>query len=155
MSVYRISDEIVINAPLKEVWSFFSNPLNLKRITPPEMNLKYRFEPESDSVYPGMLLAYMVSPVAGIPVEWITEITAVDPKKRFVDEQRKGPFAMWHHIHEFQSLGENKTLARDLVYYRIPLGFLGKLAHFLFVRRQTQAMFTHRKEALDKIFSIG
>jgi len=154
MAVYRISDEIIIHAPLAEVWAFFSNPLNLERITPPEMNLKYLFQPESESVYPGMLIAYKVSPVAGIPVEWVTEITAVEEEKRFVDEQRKGPFAMWHHIHEFESLGENKTLARDLVYYRIPLGFLGKIAHGLFVGRQVKEMFVHRRSSLEGLFSL-
>jgi ligand-binding SRPBCC domain-containing protein len=154
MAVYRISDEIIINAPIAQVWAFFSNPLNLEKITPPEMKLKYLFQPEEESVYPGMLLAYKVSPVAGIPVEWITEITAVDHEKRFVDEQRKGPFAMWHHIHEFESLGENKTLARDLVYYRIPLGILGRIAHGLFVGRQVKEMFVHRRSSLSGIFTL-
>lgn len=151
MATYRIQDEIVIDAPLDEVWDFFTNPRNLQRITPESMNFKHEYEPDAEKVYPGMLLVYKVSPIAGIPLEWITEITEVQPKKRFVDDQRKGPFAMWHHIHEFEARGE-QTLARDILYYRMPFGMLGRLAHGFTVKRQTQEIFAYRKKALKEIF---
>jgi ligand-binding SRPBCC domain-containing protein len=99
-----------------------------------------------------MLLVYKVSPLLGIPLTWITEITHVEPLKRFVDDQLKGPFGLWHHIHEFEEV-PNGTLARDILYYRMPFGVLGKLAHSFTVAKQTREIFAYRKKALEKIFS--
>lgn len=151
MATYRLQDEIIVSAPLDEVWDFFTNPRNLQKITPEEMGFRQVYEPDAEKVYPGMILVYKVSPLLGIPLEWITEITEVLPKKRFVDEQRKGPFAMWHHIHEFEDIGD-KTLVRDLLYYRMPFGALGTLAHSFTVKNQTAKIFEYRKKALEELF---
>jgi ligand-binding SRPBCC domain-containing protein len=151
MAVHRLKDEILIKAPLEEVWSFFANPKNLQKITPDSMGFRHEFEPDAEMVYPGMLLVYKVSPLFGIPLTWVTEITEVEPKKRFVDNQRKGPFGMWHHIHEFESTSEG-TLVRDLLYYKMPFGILGEMVHNLTVKKQTEEMFKFRKKALQEIF---
>lgn len=153
MSVYRLQDEILINAPLDEVWDFFTDPRNLEKITPKEMAFTNVYEPDAEKVYPGMLLVYKVSPLLGIPITWITEITHVEPKKRFVDDQLKGPFGMWHHIHEFEQV-DGGTLARDILYYSMPFGILGRLAHSFTVAKQTKEIFNFRKMALEKIFPI-
>jgi ligand-binding SRPBCC domain-containing protein len=150
MSVYRLEDEIFLNAPLEEVWAFFTDPRTLQKITPDTMGFKHRFPPDAGQVYPGMLLTYRVSPIAGIPMTWVTRIVSVEPKTRFVDIQEKGPFAMWHHIHEFEPR-EGGCLVRDVLYYQLPLGFLGKIAHGLFVKRQNQAIFDHRKKVLPDV----
>jgi len=152
MSVYRLQDEILIKAPLDAVWDFFTDPRNLQKITPDKMGFKHVYEPDAEKVYPGMLLVYKVSPLLGIPLTWITEITHVEPKKRFVDDQLKGPFGMWHHIHEFESV-EGGTLAKDLLYYRMPFGVLGDMAHPFTVAKQTQEIFKFRKAELEKIFA--
>jgi ligand-binding SRPBCC domain-containing protein len=115
------------------------------------MGFRHEFEPDAEMVYPGMLLVYKVSPLFGIPLTWVTEITEVEPKKRFVDNQRKGPFGMWHHIHEFESTSEG-TLVRDLLYYKMPFGILGEMVHNLTVKKQTEEMFEFRKKALQEIF---
>jgi len=151
MATYRLEDEIIVPAGLDEVWDFFTDPRNLQKITPDDMGFRHVYEPDAEKVYPGMLLVYEVSPILGIPVEWITEITEVSPKRRFVDEQRRGPFAMWHHIHEFEDRG-GQTLVRDLLYYRMPFGFLGRLAHGFTVKKQTDRIFDYRKKALKEIF---
>jgi ligand-binding SRPBCC domain-containing protein len=151
MSVYRLQDEIIVKATLDEVWDFFTDPRNLKKITPQEMQFKDVFEQDEEKVYPGMLLVYKVSPLLGIPLTWITEITHVEPKKRFVDDQIQGPFSMWHHIHEFEEHVEG-TLVRDILYYKMPYGLLGTLAHGFTVKKQTSGIFEYRKMALDKIF---
>lgn len=151
MSVHRLQDELIINAPLDEVWNFFTDPRNLKKITPKKMAFQNVYEPDSEKVYPGMLLIYKVSPLLGIPLTWITEITHVEPKKRFVDDQLKGPFGMWHHIHEFEEV-PGGTLARDILYYAMPFGILGELAHSFTVERQTNEIFKFRKAALEKLF---
>lgn len=151
MSVYQLQDELFINAPLNEVWDFFSDPRNLQKITPDHMGFKHVYEPDAEKVYPGMLLVYKVSPILGIPLTWITEITQVEPQKRFVDDQVKGPFGLWHHIHEFDEV-EGGTLARDILYYRMPFGILGQLAHSFTVAKQTKEIFKFRKAAVEKIF---
>jgi ligand-binding SRPBCC domain-containing protein len=151
MSVYRLQDEIVIYAPLDEVWDFFTDPRNLKKITPEKMAFQDVYEPDAQKVYPGMLLVYKVSPLLGIPLTWITEITHVEPKKRFVDDQLEGPFGMWHHIHEFEEV-DGGTLARDILYYSMPFGFLGTLVHSFTVAKQTKEIFKFRKAALEKLF---
>jgi len=152
MSLYRIQDEICINAPLVDVWDFFANPKNLQKITPTKMKFTHVYEPDANYVYSGMLLTYRVSPLLGIPVTWITEITHVEFQKRFVDNQVHGPFGMWHHIHEFEQV-EKGTLARDILYYKMPFGLLGRATHSFIVRRQTEEIFKFRKKALSEIFS--
>lgn len=151
MAVHKLKDEVLIKASLEDVWNFFSNPKNLQRITPQSMGFKHVYEPEAEKVYPGMLLVYKVSPLLGIPLTWVTEITAVETQRRFVDNQRIGPFGMWHHIHEFEATSEG-TLARDILYYKMPFGFLGELVHGITVKKQTREMFEYRKQALKKIF---
>jgi len=151
MAIQRITDELLIPIPLDEAWDFFTNPRNLAQLTPKEMNFRHVFEPDEERVYKGMYLVYKVSPLAGIPLTWVTEITEVLPKKRFVDDQIKGPFARWHHIHEFEDRGD-KTLIRDVLYYQMPLGFLGDIAHSLFAKKQVAQIFTFRKERMEEIF---
>jgi len=120
MAIQRITDELLIPIPLDEAWDFFTNPRNLAKLTPKEMNFRHVFEPDAERVYKGMYLVYKVSPIGGIPLTWVTEITEVLPKQRFVDDQINGPFARWHHIHEFEDRGD-KTLIRDILYYQISL----------------------------------
>lgn len=151
MSIQRITDELLIPIPLDEAWDFFTNPRNLAKLTPKEMNFRHVFEPDEERVYKGMYLVYKVSPLAGIPLTWVTEITEVLPRKRFVDDQIKGPFARWHHIHEFEARGD-KTLIRDILYYQMPLGFLGDMAHSFFARKQVAQIFTFRKQRMKEIF---
>ncbi len=55
-------------------------------------------------MYPGMIITYKVSPVLGIKMNWVTEITQVKELEYFVDEQRIGPYAMWHHEHKIETI---------------------------------------------------
>ena len=151
MAIQRITDELLIPIPLEQAWDFFTNPRNLAKLTPKEMKFRHVFEPDADRVYKGMYLVYKVSPIGGIPLTWVTEITEVLPKQRFVDDQIKGPFARWHHIHEFEARGD-KTLIRDILYYQMPFGFLGSIAHFLFAKKQVGQIFSFRKDRMEEIF---
>ena len=151
MSWHQIKDEILLPIPLAEAWDFFTNPLNLAKITPTEMNFRHVFPPDAERVYPGMYLIYKVSPVAGIPLSWVTEITEVRPMERFVDDQITGPFGAWHHIHEFEARG-NQTLARDVLYYLMPFGLLGSVAHSLFAKKQIEGIFEYRKVRMKELF---
>lgn len=151
MAIHRITDEIEIPIPLDEAWDFFTDPRNLAKLTPSEMNFKHVYEPDAVKVYPGMYLTYKVSPIVGIPLTWVTEITVVEPKHRFVDDQIKGPFGRWHHIHEFEAKG-NHTIARDILYYEMPFGFLGSIAHVLFAKKDILKIFEFRKQRMSELF---
>ncbi|MBL7803624.1 MAG: SRPBCC family protein [Saprospiraceae bacterium] len=137
---------------LEHAWDFFSAPGNLKEITPPYMGFHVLSDPDFLShMYAGQIIDYTVTPVLGIPLYWMTEITHVEHQKFFVDEQRVGPYAMWHHQHHFKAVPGGVEMT-DLVHYRLPLGILGRLAHVLFVRRQLETIFAYRWKKLEDLF---
>jgi ligand-binding SRPBCC domain-containing protein len=105
-------------------------------------------------MYPGMIISYKVAPVLGIRMTWVTEITHIEEGRFFVDEQRLGPYAMWHHEHHLEP-SEDGIIMTDIVTYKLPFGFLGKWMHRIFVKRQLIAIFEYRKEALMKRFGKG
>lgn len=115
------------------------------------MNFKVKTE-QPKRMYEGLIIAYTVSPILGIPLKWVTEIKYVHENKFFVDEQRFGPYAMWHHEHHFEQT-ENGILMTDIVSYQLPLGILGRLAHVLFVKRQLEGIFDYRLKVVDEIFN--
>lgn len=102
-------------------------------------------------MYPGQIVSYRLSPIPGIKISWVTEITHVEDLKFFVDEQRFGPYSMWHHEHHFEER-DGSVLMTDKVSYKLPLGFLGHLAHFLFVKKQLKAIFDYRIKVLEEKF---
>ena len=116
------------------------------------MNFNITSKDLKDDMYPGMLISYTVTPVLGIPMSWLTEITHVSDKKYFVDEQRYGPYAMWHHQH-FIEPHKDGILMTDIVTYKMPLGILGRIAHWLFVKRQLNSIFNYRFQKMEEIFN--
>ncbi len=151
MSVYTLKRTQYIKAELPEVWAFFSNPDKLAEITPRYMNFKVTSEPHNGSIYPGQIITYTVSPILGIPLSWMTEITHVEPMRRFVDEQRQGPYRIWHHQHLFEEV-EDGVLMTDIVHYQLPLSILGDLAHMLHIKRQVNSIFDYRESVIEQIF---
>lgn len=133
-----------------EAWDFFSNPANLGKITPPAMNFRI-IHHLPDKIYEGMFIQYRVSPIAGIPMEWITEITHVMEPFFFIDEQRKGPYAIWHHEHHFEEVAGGVKMT-DKLYYSLPFGGLGKMLDKLFVKNKVQEIFEFRREVLQSFF---
>src|ERR1700749_2791364 len=133
MKFYSLRSEQRIPISLAEAWDFFSSPLNLEKITPPDM----KFDVTSDynehtKMYPGMIITYKISPLLGVKMNWMTEITHVKEKEYFVDEQRFGPYALWHHQHHFKQV-EGGIQMTDLLHYAIPYGFIGRIANNLLV----------------------
>jgi ligand-binding SRPBCC domain-containing protein len=151
--IYKLEVSQFIKISLKEAWDFFSSPVNLAKITPPHMGFIITSGKPS-KMYPGQIITYKVSPVAGIKTNWVTEITHVSEQSFFVDEQRFGPYRMWHHEHHFEVHGEG-VLMTDRVSYKLPLGFLGRIAHFLFVRKQLEHIFNYREQCLDSLFDLA
>ncbi len=147
MRIYQLERRQVVPMSLVECWRFFSDPRNLEKITPPSMNFVIKRALAAE-VYPGLMIEYIVSPLFGIPLTWLTEIVHVDPPHRFVDEQRAGPYRLWHHEHSFRALPEGGTELHDLVTYVPPLGPLGALLNRLVIRPQLERIFDYRREHL-------
>ncbi len=104
-------------------------------------------------MYPGMIIAYKLSPVAGIPVTWVTEITEVREKELFIDNQIHGPYKFWHHQHIFREV-EGGVQMTDILHYAAPLGFFGKMTEKLFLRRKVESIFSYREAVLNKYFPV-
>jgi len=148
--MYQIKSEQIIECSLEEAWSFFSSPKNLSRITPSSMDFNIKTD-LIDEMYEGMIIKYTVRPLMNIPMTWVTEITHIKENSFFVDEQRIGPYTMWHHEHYFYPCEKGVRMV-DIVSYSLPFGFIGKLAHWLFVRKKLEGIFKFREEAVIRIF---
>ena len=150
MKLYRL--ETVQNLPIsqKEAWDFLSDPKNLKRITPEYMGFEI-LSGASDKMYAGQIIQYVVTPVMSIPTKWVTEITHVDEGKYFVDEQRFGPYALWHHKHFIKPIHKGVEMI-DIIDYKIPFGILGQLVHPIIVAPKLKEIFEFRKHALNEMF---
>jgi ligand-binding SRPBCC domain-containing protein len=150
-NVYHLQTRQIIPTDLKTAWDFFSNPANLAEITPSHLGFKIISKFHGNKMYPGQIIEYKVKPILGIPLYWMTEITHVEEGKFFVDEQRFGPYTLWHHQHHFREIPEGIEMI-DIVHYKLPLWFLGDLANTLFVRKQLNGIFDHRFAAVEKRF---
>jgi len=151
MGFYQFRTQQKLNASLDEVWDFISSPANLSKITPEYMGFIITSEYLPSSMYPGMMISYLVSPVMGVKTTWVTEITQVRDKSFFVDEQRVGPYVLWHHEHHLEPI-KCGVLMTDIVSYKPPLGFLGSIANSLIIRRKLKEIFDYRTKALDELF---
>lgn len=150
MAVHSFKAVQQIPVSLDKAWSFFSSPARLASITPVHFKFTILSPLHSDSVYAGQILEYRVSPVWSIPLYWMTEITQVEDQKYFVDEQRYGPYSLWHHQHHFKDI-EGGVEMTDIVHYKIPLGWLGDIANALLVRRQLKELFDYRFQKIEEL----
>ncbi len=151
MAYYQLLKEQFISASLKEVWHFISSPGNLKLITPEYMGFNVTSNALPQKMYAGMIIGYTVKPFLGKKMIWVTEITHIEEMKYFIDEQRIGPYSLWHHQHFIEPSGTG-VLMTDIVTYAPPLGFLGAVANNLFIRKQLDSIFNYRKEAIERHF---
>jgi ligand-binding SRPBCC domain-containing protein len=149
MPFYQLVKTQKLPSTIDEIWNFISSPANLKEITPEHMGFNITSNTGEGKMYPGMIITYKVSPLLGIKLDWMTEITQVEEHKYFVDEQRIGPYAMWHHQHKIEPI-EGGVLMTDIITYQPPLGFLGAIANSLFIKSQLKQIFDYRKIALEK-----
>lgn len=153
MAIYTLKRKQFLPIPLDQAWDFFSAPENLKKITPEYMAFDIKSDPEFlTGIYAGQVIVYTVRPLFNVPLLWMTEITQVQKGDFFIDEQRFGPYTLWHHQHHFKAVPGGVEMT-DLVHYRLPLGFLGTIAHALFVRRQLEGIFDYRRVQLEHFFN--
>jgi ligand-binding SRPBCC domain-containing protein len=142
---------------LKEAWAFFSSPKNLSDITPDYMGFGIISGNEDVEIYPGMIITYRITPLLGIPMKWVTEISHADRPHYFVDEQRIGPYSLWHHEHHFREI-EGGVEMTDRLFYQMPYGLVGKCIHYMIVGRRVKHIFDYRYSILEEKFgklSIG
>lgn len=149
--VYSLKTVQKIPISLDEAWDFFSKPDNLKDITPSSLGFKIISKHHGERMYAGQVIEYKVKPVLGIPLYWMTEITHVSDKRYFIDEQRFGPYSLWHHQHHFREIDGGVEMT-DIVHYKLPLWILGDIAHALFVKDQLKTIFDYRFMAVEKRF---
>jgi hypothetical protein len=145
---YRIEQEQQIPRPRNEVFDFFSDAFNLQHLTPPFLDFNILM-PAPISMKKGTLIDYRIR-LFGIPMRWRTRIERFEVNQVFIDTQIRGPYRLWHHTHTFEDHADG-TLMRDIVVYRLPFGFLGTIAHSLFVRRTLQTIFQFRYDALAQL----
>lgn len=143
--------EQFIPRPIEQVWSFFSRPENLNSMTPETVSFEILSDVAGVEMFPGMIVRYRISPFAGIKMRWVTEITHISEGKYFIDEQRFGPYAFWHHLHWFEAQGEG-VLMRDILHYKVPYGLLGDVVNLILVEPKIEEIFRFRKEAVEKVF---
>ncbi len=149
--VYSLIRIQKIPANINDVWEFFSNPANLKNITPTNLSFKIISKNQSEKVYTGQIIEYTLKPLLNIPVYWMTEITYVEEKKFFIDEQRYGPYSLWHHQHHFKQIDKGIEMT-DIVHYKIPFWFIGDIANVLFVQNKLNQIFRYRIQKTEEFF---
>ena len=150
MSVYILRKSQLLPITLEESWDFFSNPNNLMKITPPGLGLELTSD-TPDKIYEGMIITYNVTPLPFYTTTWVTEITHVDGPGHFIDEQKIGPYKLWHHQHFFRET-ENGILMEDLVHYSVPYGHLGRVLHYFYIKKNLEYIFRYRFDVLTNYF---
>jgi len=150
MKVYKIETVQHINASIEECWDFFSSPKNLQTITPDTMSFKIQ-DYDGQRMYPGQVITYTIKPLLGIKINWLTIITVSKQNEYFIDEQRFGPYALWHHKHFFEATA-NGTKMNDVVHYALPFGFLGRMMNSLIVKNKLKSIFDYRHRKIEELF---
>lgn len=146
----QLIQEQFIPLSLKEVWKFFATPKNLNSVTPDSLNFEIISElPEK--MYEGLIIIYKIKPMLNISVNWVTEITHINEPFYFVDEQRKGPYKIWHHEHHFKEV-EGGVIMTDILYYDIGKSIFGWIAGKLFVNKKVKEIFEYRYKSLENYF---
>jgi ligand-binding SRPBCC domain-containing protein len=136
---------------IDKAWDFFSTPENLNKITPDDLSFKINSE-LPPKVYAGQMIIYKVSPFKNIAFDWLTEITQVNEPHFFIDEQRFGPYALWHHEHHFKAVDGGVEMT-DIVHYKLPFGWFGNLFHRLLVKPKLNQIFNYRLKVLEVMFN--
>ena len=153
MAFYQFEQTQKINTSKEELWKFISSPSNLKKITPTYMGFDITSKNSSEKMYEGMLISYIVKPVLNIKTKWVTEITQINEGVFFIDEQRMGPYKLWHHQHFIEEIAGG-VLMKDIVSYIPPFGFIGVIANKLLIKNKLKQIFAFRNKALENKYGI-
>ena len=149
--IYTLHREQIIPAPMERVWAYFATPRNLNEMTPPDMAFEF-LHGGDEPMYAGQMIAYKVAILPRVRVRWLTQITHVEQDRRFIDEQRIGPYRLWIHEHRFEPR-PNGVFMIDHVSYALPFGPLGDLVHRLYIGRRLEQIFDYRRAKVESLFS--
>ncbi|AXP82971.1 hypothetical protein CJ739_3912 [Mariniflexile rhizosphaerae] len=152
MKIYTFHKKQNLPISIEQAWDFLSNPENLKTITPDYMGF-HMVSGADKPMYPEQIIQYIVTPVLRIKTTWVTEITHVRDKHYFVDEQRFGLYALWHHKHFIKEI-EGGGEMEDIIDYKVPFGFLGQLVHPILVKPKLEEIFNYRTRKLEELFGV-
>ncbi len=147
--VYSLKTIQNVSTDINTAWDFFSKPENLNAITPKKLGFKIIGDTLKNNMYAGQVIEYTVKPLLGIPLYWMTEITHVKDKEYFVDEQRFGPYSLWHHQHHFKQTNNGIEMT-DLVHYKVPFWFIGDIANAIIVKKQLKEIFEYRWKIVEE-----
>ena len=150
MKIYTLHRKQNLPITVDEAWDFLSSPKNLKTITPDYMGF-HILSGADKPMFPGQIIQYIVTPILGIKTKWVTEITHVKDKVYFVDEQRFGPYALWHHKHFIKEIKGGVEM-EDIIDYKVPFGFLGQMVHPVLVKPKLEEIFNYRTKKLEELF---
>ena len=150
MKIYSLHKTQKLPISLDEAWGFLSNPKNLKIITPDYMSFNIISKIDRP-IYIGQIIQYIVTPLLGIKTKWVSEITHIQEKKYFVDEQMYGPYSLWHHKHFIKEINGGVEL-EDIIDYKVPLGIIGQLIHPILVKPKLEEIFSYRQKKLIELF---
>ena len=150
MRIYTLHRKQNLPITVDEAWGFLSSPKNLKTITPDYMGF-HILSGADKPMFPGQIIQYIVTPILGIKTKWVTEITHVKDKVYFVDEQRFGPYALWHHKHFIKEIKGGVEM-EDIIDYKVPFGFLGQMVHPVLVKPKLEEIFNYRTKKLEELF---
>jgi ligand-binding SRPBCC domain-containing protein len=152
MKIFNLKKKQNLPISIIEAWEYFSNPCNLMDITPPQLQMKTSSE-IPDKMHRGEIITYVIKPLLGVSVNWVTEITHVKEGEEFIDEQRFGPYKFWHHFHTFKEIKGGVEVG-DLVHYGLPFGPLSSMVNGLFIQSQLDKIFIYREQVLNKKFGV-
>lgn len=150
MKIYTFHRKQKLPITIETAWAFLSNPKNLKTITPDYMSFDI-LSGADRPMFAGQIIQYIVTPILGIKTKWVTEITQVDHQKYFVDEQRFGPYALWHHKHFIKEIDGGVEM-EDIIDYKVPMGILGQLVHPILVKPKLKEIFAYRQKKLIELY---
>lgn len=150
MKIYTLKKKQKLPISLDAAWDFFANPKNLAIITPDSMNFNI-ISGDEKKMFAGQIIQYTVTPLLGIKITWVTEITHLVNNEYFVDEQRFGPYKLWHHKHFLNEVPGGVEI-EDVVDYKLPMGILGQIIHPFLVKPRLKQIFEYRNNKLIELF---
>ncbi len=150
MKIYTLHKKQNLPISVDTAWKFLSSPKNLKTITPDYMGFNIVSEADRP-MFAGQIIQYIVTPILGLKTKWVTEITHVKDKEYFVDEQRFGPYVLWHHKHFIKEI-EGGVEMEDIIDYKLPMGILGQIMHPILVKPKLEEIFNYRTTKLEELF---
>ncbi|MEY3882665.1 MAG: hypothetical protein RIQ94_3461 [Pseudomonadota bacterium] len=152
MKIYQLYRQQTLTMTIQDAWSFFSSPYHLNDITPDFFHVTITSK-VPEKIYAGLMISYQMKAVFGIPMSWLSEISHCNEPKRFVYEQRIGPFKFWSH-EVCLTEQQNGILLEDIMFYAMPLGWLGQLINRALIADKLERIFDTRHAYLQNKFGM-